>query len=125
MNTPSNKGCYEFLHYRFICILVKECCKCFFVSFSLFSFSQAIRRTIDRKMMDVFTLFSTKLSVVNEVLCRISSLTPAQMPQHAGQAHWARALRTQIERPMEVRFCVYFNPVVFTQNRICDFITSP
>ncbi|KAA0723088.1 Dynein heavy chain 2, axonemal [Triplophysa tibetana] len=70
--------------------------------FQHLSAREAIRRTIDRKMMDVYTLFSTKLSVVNEVLCRISSLTPAQMPQCAGQAHWARALRTQIERPMEM-----------------------
>ncbi|XP_056602033.1 dynein axonemal heavy chain 2 isoform X3 [Triplophysa dalaica] len=86
--------------------------------FQHLSAREAIRRTIDRKMIDVYTLFSTKLSVVNEVLCRISSLNPVQMPQRAGEAHWARALRTQIERPMEVLRHAYFLPEVSSAEEV-------
>ncbi|KAL0188378.1 hypothetical protein M9458_015477, partial [Cirrhinus mrigala] len=58
-------------------------------------------RTIDRKTVDVYALLSAELCDINLVMCRLSSLTPAQMPRHAGQAHWTRALRSRIERPME------------------------
>ncbi|XP_065104586.1 dynein axonemal heavy chain 2-like [Paramisgurnus dabryanus] len=73
---------------------------------------EAIKRTIDTKMVDVYNLFNDELSLVNKVLCRISSLTPAEMPQYAGQAHLARALHTQIERPMEVLQNANFLPDV-------------
>nr|XP_055054184.1 LOW QUALITY PROTEIN: dynein axonemal heavy chain 2 [Misgurnus anguillicaudatus] len=80
--------------------------------FKHLSAREAIKRTIDTKMADVYNLFNDELSLVNKVLCRISSLTPAEMPRYAGQAHLARALHTQIERPMEVLQNANFLPDV-------------
>jgi len=68
--------------------------------------SQAIKRTIDRKTVDLYALLSAELNNVNMVMNRMSSLTPPHMPQNAGQVHLIRALRSRIERPTEVRFCV-------------------
>ncbi|XP_043099095.1 dynein axonemal heavy chain 2-like [Puntigrus tetrazona] len=73
---------------------------------------EAIKRTIDRKTVDVYALLSSELSEVNLVMCRLSSLTAAQMPRHAGQGHWTRALRSRIERPMEVLWRAHFLPHV-------------
>lgn len=77
----------------------------YFLSVSLLYLSQAIKRTIDRKTVDVYALLSAGLNDVTLVIWA-SSLTPAHMPQHAGQVHMTRALRSRIERPIEVRFCV-------------------
>ncbi|XP_051578639.1 dynein axonemal heavy chain 2 [Myxocyprinus asiaticus] len=86
--------------------------------FQHLSAREAIKRTIDKKTADVYALFSTELVVVNEMLARMSSLSPAQMPQHAGQAHWARALRTWIERPMEVLRQAHFLPQVNSRDEV-------
>ncbi|KAM9407837.1 LOW QUALITY PROTEIN: dynein axonemal heavy chain 2 [Salvelinus alpinus] len=71
---------------------------------------EAIKRTIDRKTVDVYGLFNKELNLVNKELSKKVLHTPAHMPLHAGQAHWARALRRRIERPMEVVQCAHFMP---------------
>ncbi|KAI4898373.1 hypothetical protein NFI96_012388, partial [Prochilodus magdalenae] len=73
---------------------------------------EAIKRTIDRKTVDVYTLFSKELYLVNKELSRKAFHTPADMPQNAGHAHWARALRRRIERPIEVLQRAYFMPQI-------------
>ncbi|XP_067117224.1 dynein axonemal heavy chain 2-like [Osmerus mordax] len=69
--------------------------------FQHLSAREAIKRTIDRKTVVVYALFNKQLNLVNKELSRKAFHTAAHMPQHAGQAHWARALRRRIERPME------------------------
>ncbi|KAL7880425.1 hypothetical protein SRHO_G00026790 [Serrasalmus rhombeus] len=73
---------------------------------------EAIKRTIDRKTVDVYTLFSKELYLVNKELSQKAIHTPAHIPQNAGHAHWARALRRRIERPMEVLQPAYFMPQI-------------
>ncbi|TRY86536.1 hypothetical protein DNTS_031646 [Danionella cerebrum] len=73
---------------------------------------EAINRTIERKMVDVYALFSSELNEINLVMRRTSFLIPLQMPQHAGQVHWTRALRFRTERPMEVLRSAHFLPHV-------------
>ncbi|KAG1928324.1 dynein heavy chain 2, axonemal, partial [Pimephales promelas] len=71
---------------------------------------EAIKRTIDRKTVDLYALLSAELNNVNMVMNRMSSLTPPHMPQNAGQVHLIRALRSRIERPMEVLRRAHFLP---------------
>nr|XP_029501164.1 dynein heavy chain 2, axonemal-like [Oncorhynchus nerka] len=78
--------------------------------FQHLSAREAIKRTIDRKTVDVYGLFNKELNLVNKELSKKVFHTPAHMPLHAGQAHWARALRRRIERPMEVVQCAHFLP---------------
>ncbi|XP_045081518.1 dynein axonemal heavy chain 2 isoform X2 [Coregonus clupeaformis] len=73
---------------------------------------EAIKRTIDRKTVAVYGLFNRELNLVNKELSKKVFHTPAHMPLHAGQAHWARALRRRIERPMEVVQRAHFLPQI-------------
>ena len=66
---------------------------------------QAIRRTIDKKTVDVYTMFMEELNAVKKELTQKSVPLPANHPKYAGQAHWARQLKKRIERSMMVRLC--------------------
>lgn len=66
---------------------------------------EAIRRTIDKKTVDVFALFNDELNAVKKEL---TMRTPAGLPhpaqpRFAGSAHWSRTLKRRIERSMMVR----------------------
>ena len=64
---------------------------------------QAIRRTIDKKTVDVFAMFNEELNAVKKELTQKTVPPPANHPKFAGQAHWARMLKKRIERSMMVR----------------------
>ncbi len=64
---------------------------------------QAIRRTIDKKTVEVFNMFNDELNAVKKELTNKSVPLPASHPKFAGQAHWARQLKKRIERSMMVR----------------------
>ncbi|KAJ8389318.1 hypothetical protein AAFF_G00121830 [Aldrovandia affinis] len=53
-------------------------------------------------MTEVYGIFSKELNTVNRELTRKVQQMPAHIPEHAGQAQWAVALRRRIESPMEV-----------------------
>ncbi|KAL2079072.1 hypothetical protein ACEWY4_024816 [Coilia grayii] len=77
---------------------------------------EAIKRTIDRKTVDVYGLFNKELSLVNKELSRKTFYLPVHMPQRAGQAHWARALRRRIDKPMER---AHFMPHIGSGEEVC------
>ena len=63
---------------------------------------QAIRRTIDKKTVDVYQKFNEELNLVKkEFNTKTPNLTPTQ-PKFAGAAAWARALKRRVDRPMDV-----------------------
>ncbi len=64
---------------------------------------QAIRRTIDKKTVEVINMFNDELNAVKKELTNKSVPLPASHPKFAGQAHWARQLKKRIERSMMVR----------------------
>uniref|UniRef100_W5N7B2 Dynein axonemal heavy chain 2 n=1 Tax=Lepisosteus oculatus TaxID=7918 RepID=W5N7B2_LEPOC len=80
--------------------------------FQHLSTREAIKRTIDRKTVDMYTLFNEEMNLVNKELSHKALHLPAHMPQQAGQAHWARALRRRIDRPMEVLQRAHFVPQI-------------
>ncbi|XP_072544049.1 dynein axonemal heavy chain 2 [Salminus brasiliensis] len=80
--------------------------------FQHLSTREAIKRTLDRKTVDVYSVLSKELYLVNKELSRKAFHTPAHMPQNAGQAHWARALQRRIERQMEVQENAHFLPQI-------------
>lgn len=76
----------------------------FIFSFSLFHHfqSQAIKRTTDEKVDYVYNIFMRELKMVNKELNQRIRPSSGHMPQLAGEAHWVRALKNRIQRPMEV-----------------------
>ncbi|GCB82996.1 hypothetical protein scyTo_0023517, partial [Scyliorhinus torazame] len=62
---------------------------------------ETIKRTIDKKTVEVYILFNEELSWVNKDLNRKAMYLAPQMPHFAGQAHWARSLRRRIDRSMQ------------------------
>ena len=56
---------------------------------------QAIRRTIDKKTVDVFQMFNEELNAVKKELTQKTVPLPQAHPKFAGQAHWARMLKKE------------------------------
>ncbi|XP_043542327.1 dynein axonemal heavy chain 2-like, partial [Chiloscyllium plagiosum] len=71
-----------------------------------------IKRTIDKKTVEVYILFNDELSLVNKDLNRKAMHLAPQMPRYAGQAHWARSLRRRIDRSMEILAQATFLPKI-------------
>ncbi|XP_077988088.1 dynein axonemal heavy chain 2-like [Glandiceps talaboti] len=71
---------------------------------------EAIRRTIDKKTVEVYTLFNEELNLVKKELTRKNPDLGPLMPKFAGQSHWARSLKRRIDRSMEVLNKAYFLP---------------
>ena len=70
------------------------------------NFVQAIRRTIDKKTVEVYGLFNEELNLVKK---EFNTKTPAVSPfepRYAGSAQWARALKKRIDYPMEVNLTI-------------------
>jgi dynein heavy chain len=83
-------------------------------AFQHLSSREAIRRTIDKKTVEVYALFNDELnSVKKELTKKCASLGPL-LPKYAGQAHWARSLKGRIDRSMKVLDKAYFLPHIGT-----------
>ncbi|XP_043933259.1 dynein axonemal heavy chain 2 [Protopterus annectens] len=80
--------------------------------FHRLSAREAIKRTIDKKTVEVYALFNEELSLVNKELSKKVTHMPPQISNYAGQARWARALRHRIERPMEYLLNAHFIPSI-------------
>nr|XP_022345562.1 dynein heavy chain 2, axonemal-like isoform X2 [Crassostrea virginica] len=69
---------------------------------------EAIRRTIDKKNVDVYLMFNDELNAVKKELTnKAKSLIPWH-PKFSGQALWARQLKRRIERGMMVLDRAFF-----------------
>ncbi|CAM4719645.1 unnamed protein product [Caretta caretta] len=62
---------------------------------------EAIKRTFDKKAVDVYMLFNRELALVNKELSKKLPFLPAHMCHYAGLAHWLRALHRRIDRPLK------------------------
>ncbi|XP_015682672.1 dynein heavy chain 2, axonemal-like, partial [Protobothrops mucrosquamatus] len=69
--------------------------------FQHLSSREAIKRTFDKKTVDVFMLFNRELSLVNKELSKKIPFLPPYMCHYSGMAHWMRALRRRVDRPMQ------------------------
>ena len=71
--------------------------------FGHFKSREAIKRTIDKKTVDVMLILSDELNAVKkELWSKRSSKAFYDLPQHAGQAYQARLLRRRIDRSFKV-----------------------
>ena len=69
---------------------------------SLYVLLQAIRRTIDKKTVEVYQLFNEELNLVKKEFNTKTVDLPPMYPIYAGSAAWARMLKRRIDRPMNV-----------------------
>ena len=70
--------------------------------FGHFGAREAIKRTIDKKTVEVFYIFSDQLNAVKRELSSKRDNIHEDHPRFAGQAFWARLLRRRVDRPYRV-----------------------
>ncbi|XP_029769486.1 dynein heavy chain 2, axonemal [Terrapene carolina triunguis] len=75
---------------------------------------EAIKRTFDKKAVDVYMLFNRELSLVNKELSKKLPFLPPHMCHYSGLAHWLRALRRRIDRPLKCLSNAHFLPHIGT-----------
>nr|XP_028557519.1 dynein heavy chain 2, axonemal isoform X1 [Podarcis muralis]XP_028557522.1 dynein heavy chain 2, axonemal isoform X1 [Podarcis muralis] len=75
---------------------------------------EAIKRTFDKKTVDIFMLFNRELSLVNKELSKRTPFLPPHMCHYSGLVHWMRALRRRIEKPMNCLTKAHFIPHIGT-----------
>jgi len=63
---------------------------------------QAIKRTVDKKTVEVYGMFNEELNAVKKELTQKNIPPSPSHPKFAGQALWARQLKRRIERSMSV-----------------------
>ncbi|XP_074657783.1 dynein axonemal heavy chain 2-like [Tubulanus polymorphus] len=75
---------------------------------------EAIRRSIDKKTVEVYAQFNDELNAVKKELTQKSVPLPFYHPKFSGSAHWARTLKKRIERVMMVLDRAHFLPQIGT-----------
>uniref|UniRef100_F1ST22 Dynein axonemal heavy chain 2 n=1 Tax=Sus scrofa TaxID=9823 RepID=F1ST22_PIG len=75
---------------------------------------EAIKRTYDKKAVDLYMLFNGELALVNRELNKKWPYLEPYMAQHSGQAHWLRVLRRRIDRVMNCLSNAHFLPHIGT-----------
>nr|XP_060635826.1 dynein axonemal heavy chain 2 [Anolis sagrei ordinatus] len=78
--------------------------------FQHLSAREAIKRTFDKKTVDIYMLFNGELALVNKELGKKIPFLPPHMCFYSGRAHWMRALRRRIDRPMQSLSTAHFIP---------------
>ncbi|XP_052771287.1 dynein axonemal heavy chain 2-like isoform X2 [Mya arenaria] len=73
---------------------------------------EAIKRTIDKKTVDVYAMFNEELNAVKKELTQKSIPQSPSHPRFAGQALWARQLKRRIERSMGSLDRAFFLPII-------------
>ena len=63
---------------------------------------ESIRRTIDKKTVEVYNIFLEELNAVKKEFNNHKPLIPFLHPDYAGVAVWARSLKKRIDRPHNV-----------------------
>ncbi|XP_042320297.1 dynein axonemal heavy chain 2-like [Sceloporus undulatus] len=84
--------------------------------FQHLSSREAIKRTFDKKTVDLYMLFNRELALVNKELSKKVPFLPPYMCHYSGMAHWVRALRRRIDKPMQLlnattRYIVSYSPL--------------
>lgn len=72
-----------------------------------------MKRAIEEKAEEVYNMFNKELRMVSKKLNQNTSL-PDHIPCLSGQAHWMRALKHRLERPMEVTSLDYTGTFSFS-----------
>ncbi|XP_034845406.1 dynein heavy chain 2, axonemal [Mirounga leonina] len=75
---------------------------------------EAIKRTYDKKAVDLYMLFNSELALVNREVNKKWSYLEPYMAQYSGQAHWMRILRHRIDRVMNCLSSAHFLPHIGT-----------
>ncbi|KAF6093343.1 dynein axonemal heavy chain 2 [Phyllostomus discolor] len=83
-------------------------------TFHRLSAREAIKRTYDKKAVDLYMLFNTELALVNRELNKKWPYLEPYKAQYSGQAHWVRILRRRIDRVMNCLSSAHFLPHIGT-----------
>ncbi|KAF7236744.1 Dynein heavy chain 2, axonemal, partial [Varanus komodoensis] len=75
---------------------------------------EAIKRTFDKKTVDIYMLFNRELSLVNKELSKKVPFLPPHMCHYSGLAHWMHALRRRVDKPMQCLTKAHFIPHIGT-----------
>ncbi|VFV46779.1 low quality protein: dynein heavy [Lynx pardinus] len=75
---------------------------------------EAIKRTYDKKAVDLYMLFNSELALVNRELNKKWPYLEPYVAQFSGQAHWMRVLRRRIDRVMNCLSSAHFLPHIGT-----------
>ncbi|XP_047688045.1 dynein axonemal heavy chain 2 isoform X1 [Prionailurus viverrinus] len=75
---------------------------------------EAIKRTYDKKAVDLYMLFNSELALVNRELNKKWPYLEPYVAQFSGQAHWMRILRRRIDRVMNCLSSAHFLPHIGT-----------
>ncbi|KAL8177088.1 UNVERIFIED_CONTAM: Dynein heavy chain 2, axonemal [Gekko kuhli] len=75
---------------------------------------EAIKRTFDKKTVDIYMLFNRELSLVNKELSKKHPFLPPHMCHYSGLAHWMRGLRRRIDKPLKCLTSAHFIPHIGT-----------
>ncbi|XP_040308873.1 dynein axonemal heavy chain 2 [Herpailurus yagouaroundi] len=75
---------------------------------------EAIKRTYDKKAVDLYMLFNGELALVNRELNKKWPYLEPYVAQFSGQAHWVRILRRRIDRVMNCLSSAHFLPHIGT-----------
>ena len=67
-------------------------------AFMHLSARESIRRTIDKKTVDIYQLFMEDLNTVKREITSRSATIDRMHPQYAGAALWAKGLKRRIEK---------------------------
>lgn len=73
---------------------------------------EAMRRTIDKKTVEIYAMFTEELNAVKKEMTQKSIPLPNNHPKFAGQAHWYRMLKRRIEYSMMVIDRAHFLPPI-------------
>uniref|UniRef100_A0A8C8XZF1 Dynein axonemal heavy chain 2 n=1 Tax=Panthera leo TaxID=9689 RepID=A0A8C8XZF1_PANLE len=75
---------------------------------------EAIKRTYDKKAVDLYMLFNSELALVNRELNKKWPYLEPYVAQFSGQARWVRILRRRIDRVMNCLSSAHFLPHIGT-----------
>uniref|UniRef100_A0A8C8ZZR2 Dynein axonemal heavy chain 2 n=1 Tax=Prolemur simus TaxID=1328070 RepID=A0A8C8ZZR2_PROSS len=75
---------------------------------------EAIKRTYDKKAVDLYMLFNSELALVNRELNKKRPYLEPYMAHYSGQAHCVRLLRRRIDRVMSCLSGAHFLPHIGT-----------
>uniref|UniRef100_A0A8C5V6J6 Dynein axonemal heavy chain 2 n=1 Tax=Microcebus murinus TaxID=30608 RepID=A0A8C5V6J6_MICMU len=75
---------------------------------------EAIKRTYDKKAVDLYMLFNSELALVNRELNKKQLYLEPYMACYSGQAHFVRILRRRIDRVMTCLSGAHFLPHIGT-----------
>ncbi|XP_049715237.1 dynein axonemal heavy chain 2 isoform X5 [Elephas maximus indicus] len=75
---------------------------------------EAIKRTYDKKAVDLYMLFNSELALVNRELNKKWPYLEPYMAKYSGHAYWVRILRRRLDRVMNCLSNAHFLPHIGT-----------